>query len=125
LHLFKGRIGEEKMKMESINKKIFVSNGKVAAAVISASIGLVLMGIFTYERGPLLGFLQIWKPIAAVGGIWLYGYLAWIISWMILYKALGKKEKIANMKVWLVVFFASLAVSTVLMLASLDWPPLS
>ncbi len=109
--------------MEStISKTIFTSNGKVAAAIISASIGLVLMGIFTYTRDSLTDTLEIWTPIAAVGGIWLYGYLAWIISWGILYKGLGKRQKVGNMKIWLAVFFVSLAISTILMEASLKWP---
>jgi hypothetical protein len=111
--------------MESLKKDLSISNGKVVAAIISVSIGLILMGVMTYTRESLQAQLVIWKPIASVGGIWLYGYLAWIISWMILYKALGKKQKIGNMKVWIVVFFVSLGVTTVLMEASLEWPPLS
>lgn len=109
--------------MESTSSKtIFTSNGKVAAAIISASIGIVLMGVLTYTRKSLIDTLEIWEPIAAVGGIWLYGYLVWIASWGILYKVLGKRQKIGNMKIWLAVFFVSLAISTILMEAILKWP---
>lgn len=109
--------------MESTSSKtIFTSNGKVVAAIISASIGIVLMGVLTFTRKSITDTLAIWEPIAAVGGIWLYGYLVWIASWGILYKVLGKRQKIGNMKIWLAVFFVSLAISTILMEASLKWP---
>ena len=94
----------------------------MVAAIVSASIGIILMGVLTITRSSLTDTLAIWKPIAAVGGIWLYGYLVWIVSWGILYKVLGKRQKVGNMKIWLAVFFVSLAISTILMEASLEWP---
>ena len=51
--------------MEStFGKTIFTSNGKVAAAIISASIGIVLMGVLTFTRKSLTDTLAIWEPIA-------------------------------------------------------------
>jgi hypothetical protein len=109
--------------MESTTgKTVFTSNGKVAAAIIAASIGIVLMGVLTFTRKSITDTLVIWQPIAVVGGIWLYGYLAWIASWGILHKVLGRRQKMGNMKIWVAVFFVSLAISTILMEASLKWP---
>ncbi|HEU5120422.1 MAG TPA: hypothetical protein VFT71_05500, partial [Candidatus Nitrosocosmicus sp.] len=75
-------------------------------------------------RNSILDILVIFKPIAAVGGIWLYGYVSWIICWVVLYKTIGKK-KIENVKIWVIVFFSSLAVATILIESSLKWLPLA
>lgn len=107
--------------MKSINKNLDTSSGKVVASIIAASIGLLIMGVMTYTRGFIKETLTIFEPISVVGGIWFYGYTVWIISWIILYKAIGKKQKVGNMKIWVSVFFVSLVICTVFIEASLKW----
>ena len=109
--------------MDKINKTTY--EGKVAAAIISASIGLILLGSLTFTRNSILDILVIFKPVAALGGIWLYSYISWIICWIVLYKTIGKKQKIGNIKIWVIVFFGSLGVATILIESSLKWPPLA
>src|SRR5918912_1275626 len=65
-----------------------IISGKVMAAFIAASIGLLSIGVLTYLRDSIQWLVLIWKPTASLGGVMLYGYLIWVFSWIILYFAL-------------------------------------
>jgi hypothetical protein len=115
-----------------------ILSGKVMAAFIAASIGLLSIGVLTYLRDSILWFVVIWKPTAALGGVMLYGYLIWVISWIILYFSLrnvrikksndnnncGRTKIKRDLKVCLIVFFLSLTITTILIEISLKWLPL-
>jgi hypothetical protein len=111
-------------------------SGKVMAAFIAASIGLLSIGVLTYLRESIQWLVEIWKPTASLGGVMLYGYLIWVISWIVLYFTLRnagikKSNNIRNrttikkdLRVWLIVFFISLSITTVLIELSLKWQPI-
>ncbi len=113
-----------------------ILSGKVMAAFIAASIGLLSIGVLTYLRDNILWLVVIWQPTAALGGVMLYGYLIWVISWIVLYFTLrnvrikksnndsGRTTIKKDLKVWLIVFFVSLSITTILIEISLKWLPL-
>jgi len=65
-----------------------------------------------------------YMPAAQYGGIFLYTKVIWGIVWVGLFFALRRKQKIGNMRTWLLIFLASLGVGTALSVASLDWSQL-
>jgi hypothetical protein len=114
-----------------------ILSGKVMAAFIAASIGLLSIGVLTYLRDSIQWLVVIWKPTASLGGVILYGCLIWVVSWIILYFSLRnvriKKSNDNNsggfkikkdLKVCLIVFFLSLTITTILIEISLKWLPL-
>jgi hypothetical protein len=98
-------------------------SGGVAAAIIAASLGLVAIGILAYVRAdePFHSWLVVYKPTSQYGGIFLYGNVIWGAIWIGLFFALRHKQNTGTLKIWLIFFLISLAVGTVLVLASLDW----
>ena len=114
-----------------------IISGKVMAAFIAASIGLLSIGVLTYLRDSIQWLVVIWKPTASLGGVMLYGYLIWVFSWIILYFTLrniniqksndnnnGRTTIKKGLKVYLIVFFVSLSITTILIEISLKWLPL-
>lgn len=95
-------------------------SGKVAAIFIASSISIIVIGIFTYMRKQL-PWLEIYSPAGTFSGIWFYSYVIWAILWVALFLILRRKESVANIKIWLILFLTSLAVSTILIEASLKW----
>lgn len=95
-------------------------SGKVAAIFIASSVSIVIIGILTYMRKQL-PWLEIYPPAGTFSGIWFYGYIIWAILWTGLFFLLRNKEIFGNIKIWLALFLASLAASTLLIEASLNW----
>lgn len=95
-------------------------SGKVAAIFVASSVSIVMIGIFTYLRKQL-PWLEIYTPAGTFSGIWFYSYVRWAVLWISLYFILRHKQTAGNIRIWLVFFLASLAASTLLIEASLNW----
>jgi hypothetical protein len=96
------------------------TSGKVASTFIASSLSILTIGIFTYLRRQL-PWLEVYSPAGTFSGIWLYSYVIWTIVWVALFITLRNREKVGTIKVWLTLFLASLATSTILVEASLNW----
>lgn len=94
--------------------------GKVAAIFIASSISIIVIGIFTYVRKQL-PWLEIYSPAGTFSGIWFYSYAIWAVLWVSLFLILKRKESAGGIKIWLTLFLISIAISTVLVEASLNW----
>lgn len=95
-------------------------SGKIAAVFIASSVSIIMIGIFTYLRKQL-PWLEIYTPAGTFSGIWFYSYTIWAVSWIVLFFLLRNKENVGSIKTWLILFLASLAFSTVIIEASLNW----
>lgn len=95
-------------------------SGKVAATFIAASAALIMIGILAYFRKQL-PWLEIHPPVGTFGGIWFYSYIIWAIIWVGLFFILRNRESVGSIKMWLIVFLASLAFCTIMVEASLEW----
>lgn len=95
-------------------------SGKVAAIFIASSISIVMIGIFAYMRKQL-PWLEIYSPAGTFSGIWFYSYAIWAVLWVSLFLILKRKESAGGIKIWLTLFLISIAISTVLVEASLNW----
>ncbi|HJU33790.1 MAG TPA: plastocyanin/azurin family copper-binding protein [Nitrososphaera sp.] len=111
----------------SLNLSTTQVSGAVVAAIIAASIALLAVGVLTYFRKvePLKTWLVPYVPAAQYGGIFLYTKVIWGILWIGLFIALRRKQKIGNMRTWLLFFLISLGIGTALSVASLNWSELS
>jgi len=96
------------------------TSGKVASTFIASSLSILTIGIFTYLRRQL-PWLEVYSPAGTFSGIWLYSYVIWAIVWVALFITLRNREKVGTIKVWLTLFLASLATTTILVEASLNW----
>jgi len=96
------------------------TSGKVASAFIASSVSILTIGIFGYLRNQL-PLLQVYSPAGTFSGIWLYSYVTWVILWVVLFLTLRQREKMGTIKVWLTLFLASSATTTILIEASLNW----
>jgi plastocyanin len=110
----------------SLNLSTKQVSGAVIAAIIAASIALAAVGVLTYFRKvePLKTWLVPYLPAAQYGGIFLYTKVIWGLIWVGLFFALRHKQKMGNMRTWLLFFLISLGVGTALSVASLDWSEL-
>ena len=110
----------------SLNLSTTQVSGAVVAAIIAASIALAAVGVLTYFRKvePLKTWLVPYLPAAQYGGIFLYTKVIWGLIWVGLFFALRHKQKMGNMRTWLLFFLLSLGVGTALSVASLDWSEL-
>src|SRR5918997_783777 len=110
----------------SLNLSTTQVSGAVVAAIIAASIALAAVGVLTYFRKvePLKTWLVPYLPAAQYGGIFLYTKVIWGLVWVGLFFALRHKQKMGNMRTWLLFFLISLGVGTALSVASLDWSEL-
>ncbi len=95
-------------------------HGKVAATFLASSIAIIMIGIFTYMRKQL-SWLELYPPAGTFSGIWFYTYIIWIVVWIISFVILRHKESVWKFRTWLITFLASIAVSTILIEASLKW----
>lgn len=94
--------------------------GKVAAIFIASSISIIVIGIFTYVRKQL-PWLEIYSPAGTFSGIWFYSYIVWAVLWTALFFLLRNKETIGSIKIWLIFFLTSIAFTTIMIEASLQW----
>lgn len=110
----------------SLNLSATPISGAVVAAIVAASIALIAVGVLTYFRQvePLKTWLVPYVPTAQYGGIFLYTKVIWGIVWVGLFFALRHKQKMGNMRTWLLIFLESLGAGTALSVASLDWSQL-
>ena len=110
----------------SLNLSTTQVSGAVVAAIIAASIALAAVGVLTYFRKvePLKTWLVPYVPAAQYGGIFLYTKVIWGILWVGLFFALRHRQKMGNMRTWLLFFLISLGIGTALSVASLDWSQL-
>ncbi|MFQ5970244.1 MAG: hypothetical protein ACE5J2_07120 [Nitrososphaerales archaeon] len=97
-----------------------VAEGKVAATFIASSIAIIVIGILVFIRKQL-PWLELYSPAGTFSGIWFYSYVLWGILWLGLFLLLRRRESAGSIKTWLILFFASLAVATVLIEMSLKW----
>lgn len=95
-------------------------SGNVAAAFLSSSGAIVIIGVLTYMRSSS-PWLEIYPPAGPFSGIWFYSYLPWAVIWLILYFILRRKEGVGSLRLWLIVLLVSLAITSVLVEASLNW----
>jgi hypothetical protein len=108
-----------------VNNKLRINlesetSGKVASTFIASSLSILTIGILAYFRKQL-PWLEVYPPAGTFSGIWLYSYVIWAIVWLVLFIALRRREKTGTIKVWLTLFLASLATTTILVEASLNW----
>jgi plastocyanin len=110
----------------SLNLYATQVSGAVVAAIIAASIALAAVGVLTYFRKvePLKTWLVPYLPAAQYGGIFLYTKVIWGLVSVGLFFALRHKQKMGNMRTWLLFFLLSLGVGTALSVVSLDWSEL-
>jgi plastocyanin len=110
----------------SLNLSTTQVSGAVVAAIIAASIALAAVGVLTYFRKvePLKTWLVPYLPAAQYGGIFLYTKVIWGILWAGLFLALRQRQRMGNMRTWLLFFLISLGIGTALSVASLDWSEL-
>jgi plastocyanin len=110
----------------SLNLSSTQVSGAVVAAIIAASIALAAVGVLTYFRKvePLKTWLVPYLPAAQYGGIFLYTKVIWGILWVGLFLALRQRQRMGNMRTWLLFFLISLGIGTALSVASLDWSEL-
>ncbi len=94
--------------------------GKIAAVFIASSAAIISIGVLTYLRKQL-PWLGVYSPAGTFSGIWFYSYVFWGILWVGLYLVLRRRERAGSIKLWLVLFLASLAATTILVEASLKW----
>jgi hypothetical protein len=95
-------------------------SGKVAAIFIASSISIIILGILTYTRKQL-PWLEIYSPAGTFSGIWFYSYIIWAVLWVVLYFLLRNKQSAGSIRLWLLLFLASLTASSVLIEMSLNW----
>jgi hypothetical protein len=96
------------------------TSGKVASTFIASSLSILTIGIFAYLRKQL-PLLEVYPSAGTFSGIWLYSYVIWAILWVALFITLRHREKTGTIKVWLTLFLVSLATTTILIEASLNW----
>jgi plastocyanin len=110
----------------SLNLSATQVSGAIVAAIIAASVALAAVGVLTYFRKvePLKTWLVPYVPASQYGGIFLYTKVIWGIVWVGLFFALRHKQKMGNMRTWLLIFLASLGIGTALSVDSLDWSEL-
>lgn len=94
--------------------------GKVAAAFIASSVAIIAIGLLTFLRKQL-PWLEFYSPAGTFSGIWFFSYALWGILWLGLFLLLRRRERVGSIKTWLILFFGSLAVTTILVEASLKW----
>jgi hypothetical protein len=101
------------------------TSGKVAAAFISASVAILILGVLTYVRkaDPWNKWLVVYEPAAQYSGIFFYSELSWAVIWAGLYFALRNRH-VGNTRLWLATFLVALGASAGLVVASLRWLPL-
>ncbi|OGD54259.1 hypothetical protein A3K80_08025 [Candidatus Bathyarchaeota archaeon RBG_13_38_9] len=93
-------------------------SGVTASAFISASIGILLIGILAFLRKGL-PFLEVYPPAGTFSGIWLYSYLIWGGVWAFSYSILKRYQSVWTLKGWSILLLISILVSTILIEASL------
>jgi hypothetical protein len=99
------------------------TSGKVASTFIASSLSILTIGILAFLRKQL-PWLEVYPPAGTFSGIWLYSYVIWAILWVVLFIVLRRKEKTGTIKAWLILFLATLATTTILVEASLNWSTL-
>lgn len=96
--------------------------GSLAAAFLSSSIAIVLMGVMVYLRGDVLkSTLEIFPALGTFGGIWLYSYLIWLALWAILHFTLRGRDFSGSPRFWINFFVAAVLLGILIAEASLEW----
>jgi hypothetical protein len=99
--------------------------GSLAAAFLSSSIAVVLMGIMVYLRGGVLKpTLEIYPALGTFGGIWLYSYLIWLVLWVILYAVMRARADVGSLAYWVNFFIVAVLLGIVIAEASFEWSTL-
>lgn len=93
-------------------------SGVTASTLLSASIGILLVGVLAFLRMGL-PFLEVYPPAGTFGGIWLYSYLAWGGVWAFSYLILKRYQSVWTLKGWSIFLLISILVSTIFIEASL------
>ncbi len=99
-------------------------SGRVAAGFLSTALSAVFMGLLVLGRSRLITLLELSTGTGPILGLWLYGYLFWLLLWAGLYISLRRRAELGSLTSWLVVLLMAVAVSAVLMLSSLGWDTL-
>jgi hypothetical protein len=103
-------------------KNNFAVPGSLAAAFLSSSIAIILMGVMVYLREEVLNsILGIYPALGTFGGIWLYGYLIWLVLWIVLYFALRGRASMGSLSTWINFFVVATLLGILITLASLEW----
>jgi hypothetical protein len=95
-------------------------SGVTASTLLSASIGILLIGILAVLRKGL-PFLEVYPPAGTFGGIWFYSYLVWGGVWAFSYLILKRHQSVWTLKGWSIFLLISILVSTILIETSLIW----
>ena len=99
--------------------------GSLAAAFLSSSIAVVLMGVMVYLRGDVLkSTLEIFPALGTFGGIWLYSYLIWLALWVVLYVAMRGRDFSGSLRFWINFFVAAVLLGILIVEASFEWSTL-
>jgi hypothetical protein len=103
-------------------KNNFAVPGSLAAAFLSSSIAIILMGVMVYLREEVLNsILGIYPVMGTFGGIWLYSYLIWLVLWIVLYFALRRRASMGSLSTWTNFFIVAALLGIFISLASLEW----
>jgi hypothetical protein len=103
-------------------KNNFAVPGSLAAAFLSSSIAIVLMGVMVYLREDVLNLiLGIYPALGTFGGIWLYSYLIWLVLWVGLYFALRGRASMGSLSSWTNFFVIAALLGMLISLASVEW----
>lgn len=103
-------------------KNNFAVPGSLAAAFLSSSIAIILLGMMVYLREEVLrSTLEIYPALGTFGGIWLYSYLIWLVLWIVLYFALRGRASMGNLSTWINFFVVATLLGILITLASLEW----
>ncbi len=79
-----------------IEHKRSLPNGEAAAAIVAAGIGCLTMGILTVLAtaiGGLHTVLQFYPPAGSITGITSLMVIAWLVSWVALYRLWKSKQR--------------------------------
>lgn len=95
--------------------------GRLAAAFLSSSIAVVVLGILVYVRGNLTSSLEIYPAAGTFGGIWLYSYLFWLLLWGGLYLVLRRREVLGTLPFWVATFLVATLAGILIAVASFEW----
>jgi hypothetical protein len=92
------------------------TNGPAVAAIVAASVGVLVLGLDTFlgEWSPaLLKWFNWWNPAGPLVGKTSVAVIAWLVVWAALYPAWGRKE--VSFSTWWKVSLVLIVIGNLLM----------
>jgi hypothetical protein len=95
--------------------------GRLAAAFLSSSLAMIVLGGLVYCRNDLRSVLNVYPPASVFSGVWLYSYAIWLLLWVGLDRVLRRRETVWTLPGWISLFLGVTLFTIVFMQFRVEW----